>query len=353
MRKETKNIPGDTPGQEWQLKVLHFDGNDPQAPTAYLQAALHGAELPGVAALHFLIPMLQQAETEGRLAGKVTIVPFANPIGLSQYLNSQHLGRFDFYSRTNFNRDHALLKDFDTSGLPVLDAPVAQDRRLKAELMRMALAHEIILDLHCDDEGENYVYLHESFWPDMADLTEALGCTGVLLWNDPRDAAFDEACAHPIISNVPGRYDMKRRAVTTVEFRGVADVSPELAKSDASGLMRFLTHRGVVKGESGLKGEILAKNVTPLANVEILRAPVGGMLLFNVKPGDEVVEGQTLATIVFEPGDPEGSVTLFAPQAGFILTRRSHRFIRRGEDVLKLLGTKPSASAKKPGALEA
>ena len=341
------------PGHGHELTILHFAGTDPSAPSAYLQAALHGDEMPGVAALHFLIPMLTKAESGGTLAGNVTIVPFANPIGLAQFLNMTHLGRFDFFSRTNFNREHALLNDFDTSNLPALDAPIAADKRLKSELLRLALPHEIILDLHCDDVGENYVYLHESFWPDMADLTEALACTGAILWNDTRDAAFDEACAHPLIVNGLGKFDMKRRAVTTVEFRGLADVSPLTARADAEGLFQFLTHRGVLKGESRLKGHVLTKNVTPISNIEMIHAPVGGMVLFHVEIGDDVEEGQELATIVFEPGAENGSVTLHAPQSGHILTRRGHPVIRRGEDVLKLLGEKPSKVAKKPGALEA
>ena len=353
MRKEIKTFQGDAPGQEWQLNVLNFYGSDPQAPAAYLQAALHGGEFPGVAALHFLVPMLQQAEDEGLLLGNVTIVPMANPIGMSQFLNHQHLGRFDLATRVNFNRSHTLLPDFDTSGLPSLDAPISADKRLKAELMRMALKHEIILDLHCDDESENYVYLHESFWPAMADLTEALGSTTVLLWNDPRDAAFDEACAHPLIADGKNRFDMTRRAVATVEFRGMADVSGDLGKTDAAGLMRFLMHRGVIKGESGLKGAVLGKNITPLSNIEMIKAPAGGMVFYHVAPGDDVTEGQWLATLVFEPGAADGSVDLYAPQAGHILTRRSARFLTRGDDVLKLLGNRPSLAAKRLGALEA
>ena len=58
MDKTIVTIPGDMPGLSYSLTVLRFAGSDPQAPKAYLQAALHGNELPGVAALHILIPML-------------------------------------------------------------------------------------------------------------------------------------------------------------------------------------------------------------------------------------------------------------------------------------------------------
>ncbi|NWO91591.1 peptidase M14, partial [Escherichia coli] len=77
--------------------------------------------------------------------------------------------------------------------------------------------------------------------------------------------------------------------------------------------------------------------VTPLENVEMVRAPQGGMILFHVNIGDEVAAGAKLVTVVTVPGDPSGDITLTAPQAGRILTRRSHRYTRRGDDLLKLL----------------
>ena len=76
MDKTIITIPGDLPGLSYSLTVLRFSGSDPAAPTAYLQAALHGNELPGVAALHVLISRLKAAEAEGvlRLKG-FTAVP--------------------------------------------------------------------------------------------------------------------------------------------------------------------------------------------------------------------------------------------------------------------------------------
>ncbi len=133
-------VRGDVPGTEYRFTVLRYAGTDPAAPTAYLQAALHGDELPGVAALHYLIPMIAKAEAEGRLAGSVTIVPQANPIGAGQFLFSQHQGRFAFGSRTNFNRDFPLLSSTDTSSLPDDAAPLLAEKRLKARLVKLALA---------------------------------------------------------------------------------------------------------------------------------------------------------------------------------------------------------------------
>jgi len=76
------------------------------------------------------------------------------------------------------------------------------------------------------------------------------------------------------------------------------------------------------------------------------------MILFHVEIGAEVKEGDKLVTVVTIPGDAGGDIVLTAPQAGRILTRRSHRYTRRGDDLLKLLGSKRSETAR-PGSLEA
>ena len=66
---------------------------------------------------------------------------------------------------------------------------------------------------------------------------------------------------------------------------------------------------------------------------------------------DYVKKGAKLATIVHTPGDPDGSVDVLAPQAGYILTRVSRRSGRAGDDIIKLIGETRSAKPK-AGALE-
>jgi uncharacterized protein len=350
MKTEMIKLAGDVPGNEIELRVLRFEGKaGSAAPSAYLQSSLHGAELPGQAALHFLLPMLQQAEADGRVEGSITIVPQANPIGSAQWLAHQHLGRFEFFSSTNFNRSFPLLDSLDTSSLIAPDAPKPLAERLKAQLLRLALPHEIVLDLHCDDESENYLYIHQAFLPEMYDLASALGSTAILSWDSTADAAFEEACAHPVL-HLPDE-ERRKRAVTTVEFRGLADVDIDTGKADAAGLYKYLVHRGVVRDDNTRLERNFAGPVVPLENVEMIRAPRGGMILFHVDIGAEVQEGDKLVTVVTIPGDPSGDITLAAPQAGRILTRRSSRYIRRGDDLMKLLGSRRSDGAR-PGSLE-
>jgi uncharacterized protein len=352
VKRAKKIIAGDTPGVQFELEVLTFKGNDPSAPSAYLQGALHGAEFPGVAAIHFLVPLLEEAEKAGTLAGDITIVPMANPIGSGQWLFGDPAGRFDFSSRINFNREHYTLEDFDTSSLPALDAPIPAHKRLKAELLRLALPHEIILDLHCDFESEQYFYAPREFWPAMQDLAAALNCSAVLLWHDTADGAFEEVCAYPTLKTGADAPHYKRRAVTTIEFKGQADVSAEKGKADAKGLYNFLIHRGTISGKSIVKPSAFKGPAVTLDYVEMIYAPIGGMVFYHVKPGEMVRKGQKLATIVPRPGDHSADVFMAAPQAGLILTRREVRSTQRGGDLIKLIGAKPSATAKS-GSLEA
>lgn len=347
MDKTIETIPGDMPGLSYSLTVLRFAGSDPQAPKAYLQAALHGNELPGVAALHVLIPKLQAAEAEGRLKGSVTVVPFANPIGLNQFQWDDHQGRFFYGSRTNFNRAFALI---DTPDPVLLAAPKAAscDRRLKAMLQTLALDADLVLDLHCDNEGPNYLYMPAELWPHSADLAAALDCGAVLTFEGGTDASFDEAAFRPYLAS--GNFE--RRVVATVELKGVHDVGPETARKDGEGIYRFLVGRGVITDAAAeAVGPFTGKGV-PQSYVEMVRAPVGGMAFFHVKPGDVVKAGQLIAELIPVPGDASAVVPVHAVAPGLVLTRVLARAIRIGDDLVKIVGDKRSVTAKDGGALE-
>ena len=55
MQKTIEKIAGDTDGVSFEFAVYRIKGRSRAAPSAYLQAALHGGELPGVVAIDALM----------------------------------------------------------------------------------------------------------------------------------------------------------------------------------------------------------------------------------------------------------------------------------------------------------
>ncbi len=351
MKTTIEKLPGDTEGVSYEVTVFRFKGTSRKAPTAYIQAALHAGELPGVVAIHALMPKLRAAEAEGRILGDITIVPQANPVGRAQYHFGEVQGRFHLGTRTNFNRDFPLLDRPDASALPPVPPGSTVDARLKRLLVELSMGHDIVLDLHCDFESVSYLYAPAQLWPAMQDCAAALGVEAVLLWDGESGAAFEEAAIHPWLQVPPEKAGLDRRVVTTVEYRGLRDVEASYAKSDAEGIYRLLAIRGVVADQKAAKSRKFTGVAAPIGNVEMISMPRAGAILFHVAPGKRVRKGAKLATIVHSPGEDDGATDLHAPQAGYVLTRSAHRSGRAGDDIIKLVGEVRSAKPKN-GALE-
>ncbi len=323
MEIERITLNSDTPGQELSLRVVRFSGAE-NGPAVYIQAALHSHEIPGMVAIDGLISRLAEAENDARLAGSVTLVPHANPIGLTQGVYGETLGRFDLNGRINFNRS------FPTEAAEKLTGRTTAER-LKATLLALAEKADVVLDLHCDDEGPVYLYVSEQQLNEGRRLARAMQATVILTdaSNDP--ISFDLA--------VGGRWAAQNREgdacfAATIELRGMMDVTPTFAEQDADGLYRYLVDIGTVIDElptifpvETIVGDVDAAQLIP--------TPVPGALLYDVEIGDWVREGQRLAVVMSEPGMVHHEIR--SPFDGQVMTRRDRRFARRGDDVIKVL----------------
>lgn len=323
MEIERITIEADSGGQEFFLRVLRFSGTG-EAPAVYLQAALHAHEVPGMVALDRLIPRLEQAEDEGRLAGDAIVVPHANPIGLSQVLFGETHGRFDFGGRQNFNR-----------GFPPVgseeDATQPANQRLKSTLLALASKADIVLDLHCDHDGPVYLYVHERMLDAGRRLAQSLRA----------DVILTDAGADPFsfVLKVDERWteeglENDTRFSATVELRGMIDVTSELAEQDAQGLYRYLVDIGTVS-DTLLPLPPNEPVVGDIDAAELILTPAPGALMLDVGVGDWVTEGQRLAEIVTEAGLARHEIR--APFEGVVLTRFDRRIVRRGDYVVKVL----------------
>ena len=176
-------IPAASIGQSRYVTFHQYGELEPSVERAYVQASLHADEIPGLLVAHHLIKLLDEAAAHNKIKKCIVIVPFANPIGLSQQILGNHVGRFSVDSGINFNRDWPDFAEAIASQLePLLsvdniqhnirtirelllaaidgDKNQKEDARLKKILFRMAATSDIVLDLHCDSGMSKLLYYY-------------------------------------------------------------------------------------------------------------------------------------------------------------------------------------------------
>ena len=363
-------------GTSRELRVCRF-GQRGARPKAYIQAALHADELPGILVAHELRKLLTNAEETGELIGEVVLVPAANPIGLSQDVLGVHHGRFALADGQNFNRGFADLskglnlnvgqmsvvrdtndwaETHDQSG-PLRRAlraaaeagahsAISESSALKAQLLALAIDADVVLDLHCDGEAVMHLYTLPSLAARVEPLARLLRAEVCLTALDSGEGPFDEACSRPWAVAAAAMPDAKFAAAclaATVELRGERDVFPTMAADDAIAIFEFLKVEGIVGGLSPTLPSHVCYQL-PLAAVEPLIAPVSGVIVYQVALGENVCAGHTVAQLV----DPvSGDETpLRAGTSGLLFARSSSRWASAGKRIGKIAGAEIIRSGK-------
>jgi predicted deacylase len=376
MQRVTHPLFSNSPGTSRTLVSLHYGGKK-SGRKAYLHAGLHADEPPGVLVLHHLSAMLDAAEKEDRISGEIVLVPAANPIGLSQRIQRQPMGRFELDSAENFNRNYpdlvALLGPHIGADLgydPVANrdlirsrlrdalerlSPLTELDSLRLTLVRLAFDSDIVLDLHCDNEGIVHLYSETPYWRAAEPLARYLGAKVTLLAEGSGAAAggaFDEALSG-LWWRLPRQCAADGTAVpalplatfaVTVELRGQSDVSHQQALADATQLMAYLTHQGLIDGVAPAMPPLLGEP-TPLAGSIPLTAPHGGVVVFHCEVGSDVEIGTPIADVV---DAMSGTLTtLTSPVKGCLYARSAERMAAAHQSIARIAGT----NALRTGAL--
>lgn len=313
-----------TPGTARSLTVLHY-GRAGARPKVYLQAAIHSNEFPGAMALHHLIPMLDKAQKAGRIKGEIVVVPHANPIGLSHVLMANHLGRYDFFGRDNFNRNYHDLADpvaekigkkltgdagrnvsmIRKAGLEALDEmiPSNEIQELRLYLMKRSIDSDVVIDLHCDSQASMHHFISQRDWPAIADLSAQIGATAIM-YNAPYPYTMTfSGCNGSWWSKLADRFPDKpipqACQSSTIEYRGQSDVNDALGAADATALYKFLQRRKVISGDPGRLPRALC-TATPMEGMDVGYAPCEGVLVYRKREGTKVRKGETICE-VFDP----------------------------------------------------
>ncbi len=360
MTVEALPIGGTAPGTVQTLTVRRF-GQPGARPKVYVQAGLHADEPPGMLAAHHLIGLLQAQADAGRMVGEVVVVACANPIGLSQQVMGSLIGRFDLGDGINFNRGYPALADSvaqavsdkltgDPAGntalirAALLQANAASEavtpaEHLKRMLLGLALDADLVLDLHCENEGAVHLYTLTPLADRVGPLTALLGAQALLLASDSGGQPFDEACSRPWLdfqSRFPGHPIPLACCAVTVELRGEADVSRALATADAEALLASIIFEGTIDEAAPALPPARCRP-TNLADVELLFAPMSGVLVLHRAVGDSIAPGDLMAEVI----DPaSGTVSaLHARYAGVLFAHESSRVVSAGCSVAKIAGT--------------
>lgn len=351
----------------YELTSYHF--GKPGGPKAYIQAALHADEVPAMLVAHELRQRLAALDAAGKVTGEVILVPAANPIGLGQVINERPFGRFDLSNGINFNRGYPhyfeqlkirlaepgqLGADADANvrtirrhlrELVMQWQPTSDATTLKQHLLRMAIDADVVLDMHCENEGELHLYVGTSLCEVAQPLANLMGACAVLHTTGAGGEPFDEACSRlwwDLADHFGPQYPIPSACMAaTVELRGETAVSYELAARDADAIIGYLGVRGMVDaGEVAVPAQGCVP--TPLEGTQRVDAPHAGMLVYRREVGESVRAGEVIADLI----DPvTGETTPLAAQVdGVLFTRLSHRYIIRGMNVAKIAGAKPFRS---------
>ena len=196
----------------------------------------------------------------------------------------------------------------------------------------------IKLDLHCDFEAVAHLYTTPDAWPQVEPLARYIGSEANLLATDSGGQSFDE-CFTLVWWQLQQRFGERfpiplGSFSVTVELRGQGDVNHGLASLDCQAIIDYLIHFGAIAGDVAPL-PALPYPATPLAGVEPVATPVGGLLVFSALPGEYLEAGQLIAEIIDPITDRVTPVR--CQKAGLLYARSLRLHLRPSSTLLSIL----------------
>jgi len=359
-------IEGDAPGCSTQMHYYRF-GSDTSKPKIYLQAALHADEQPGTMILHHLVAALTQEAQANQLNARFILFPMVNPLGLQNIAFGRHQGRYEPSIARNHNRawpnlyeaiadkvKNNLCSNAAENRTTVMQA-VEQWLNLQQPLnaldkqrliaMREAFDAEFILDLHCDEDALNHIYISPSLLPEYQDLANWMQSAATLTAHDSGGGSFDEIWTllwRQLKQNFPHNPFPPPPLSATLEYRGNFQTFDALNKQDAENLMGFFRGRGLLAGRPAAPAQ-QAPSALPLHAMQNLRTPYAGLLAYQRELGDKIRTGDVIAEVIDLHGDQafKKRRPLVAETNGLLFSRRMDKYVWPGCSVAKIAGEQP------------
>ena len=366
MRHQIHDLLAPLPGTARQIHSFHF-GPEQAKGKVYIQSSLHADEMPGMLVAWHLKQRLAELEAAGRLRSQIVLVPVANPVGLEQVLMDVPLGRYELESGQNFNRwfvdlseeigndIEGKLSDDPQRNLELIRAslrnalarqtPATQLQSQRLTLQRLACDADMVLDLHCDFEAVAHLYTTPEAWPQVEPLARYIGAEASLLATDSGGQSFDECFTllwWQLQQRFGERFEIPQGSFSvTLELRGQGDVNHGLASLDCQAIIDYLIRFGAISGEPAPLPD-LPYPATPLAAVEPVATPLGGLLVFHALPGEYLEAGQLVAEVI----DPihDRVTPVHCRHAGLMYARSLRRMATAGMVIAHVAGLTPYRS---------
>ena len=331
-------------GAKLTVPVYRFAGQSSgqsNAPSVYIQANMHGAEVQGNAVIYQLLEQLRQLD----ILGDITLVPYANPVGCNHKNGEYTLGRFDPITGVNWNRMYHYNADlvvpfvqnnFDVSEQEIkakfkqvllddIDQQLDHNmyglttgQRIAYQLQKMAHQADLVLDLHTGPISSKHLYC-----PEYARASAShFNIEHTILIPNEFDGALDEATFCPWWSlaqayAAKGRPLVLNKESFTVELGSQEQIDLDVALDDANSVLTYLHYKGVIKSvnsdidseadQSFANSNSASEQFVPdqmtryacyLKDYKAFYSPMGGMVDYLAEFGKPLSAGEPLARIL-------------------------------------------------------
>lgn len=347
-------------GHELTIPVYRFAGRDTAAPSVFIQANVHGAEVQGNAVIFQLMKQLETLD----VLGDITLVPLANPLGINQKSGEFTLGRFDPITGVNWNREYQNLtpslpqwfashRDLPLNELvsayrqtllancrALLESPwgITTGRRQALSLQLLAHEADIVLDLHTGPKSCKHLYCPQ--YASDAALLFSIPC--VLMMPNEYGSAMDEAAFYPWwqLTDYASSQGMDMRPAVeafTLELGSQERIDMQDALRDCEGILAYLSDRKVV-AESFTPIE-MARHACDLKDYRKFHSPCGGLVEYLAPVGERLAAGTPLVNILRPDryGEADELTSLCLPEDAIPVLHFASASVYQGTELYKVM----------------
>jgi predicted deacylase len=338
-------------------------------PHIHIQASVHGAELQGNAVILKLMEKLKDID----LHGSITFVPLANPWATNNKHGTYTYGRYNPVTGDNWNRNYTdifkiynkelkafcteykddtwedIKKKFKSFLKSTIDKHVTElertikisnNNKLNLFLQQLASRADGILDLHTGPTATRYLYASDY----AEDRAKYLLFKYVLVMPSVFAGAMDEAGFMPWIHLQNSLKELGRNVDLdiesyTLEFGSEETFCMKSATGDVESIINYLKYKGLIKEEP----KIITAHYAKLKHYQTIYSPNGGLVDYNVLPGDIYKKGDVLASIynlsTLDPEKPIESTKdeILAIADGIIINRCPSSSVHEGMELLQIM----------------